>query len=136
MHLHWWVCECLVTSRHTLFLLYTVFTWCGAHPDAGVNCDKYHAGLSSEKRKETHHKFLRDELQVPVCLSVCPSVHWLCVCLSVCLVSPPHTHTHTHTHTRIHSVLWQRWLLVWVLTSQISESLSTMEVGFVFPSLR
>ena len=41
--------------------------------DAGVNCAKYHAGLSCERRKETHHKFLRDELQVHVsgCLAVC-----------------------------------------------------------------
>ena len=61
-----------------------------ANPDAGVNCDKYHAGLSNEQRKKTHHKFLRDELQVQV--SVC-----LSVCLSVLL-----TYTHSCTHTNIY----------------------------------
>lgn len=59
------------------------------NPDAGVNCGKYHAGLSCERRKETHHKFLRDELQVHVsgCLSVC---------LSVLLT---YTHICTHINT-------------------------------------
>lgn len=32
--------------------------------DVGVNCAKYHAGLAHNVRKETHHKFLRDEVQV------------------------------------------------------------------------
>ena len=59
------------------------------NPDAGVNCGKYHAGLSCERRKETHHKFLRDELQVHV--SVC-----LSVCLSVLLT---YTHICTHINT-------------------------------------
>ncbi|XP_078578386.1 bifunctional 3'-5' exonuclease/ATP-dependent helicase WRN-like [Branchiostoma floridae x Branchiostoma japonicum] len=29
----------------------------------GVKCEIYHAGLSNEKRKEVHHRFIRDELQ-------------------------------------------------------------------------
>ena len=36
-------------------------------PDAGVVCVKYHAGLSISDRREVHHKFLRDEVQVCVC---------------------------------------------------------------------
>lgn len=32
--------------------------------DAGVVCLKYHAGLPLKDRKEAHHKFLRDEVQV------------------------------------------------------------------------
>lgn len=32
--------------------------------DAGVVCLKYHAGLSITQRREAHHKFLRDEVQV------------------------------------------------------------------------
>lgn len=35
-------------------------------PDAGVMCVKYHAGLSISDRREAHHKFLRDEVQVCV----------------------------------------------------------------------
>lgn len=31
---------------------------------AGCSCDLYHAGLSMEKRKNVHHRFIRDELQV------------------------------------------------------------------------
>ena len=30
----------------------------------GISCDTYHADISLSKRKEVHHKFLRDELQV------------------------------------------------------------------------
>ena len=32
--------------------------------DAGVNCSKYHAGLSNDERKKAHHSFLKDEVQV------------------------------------------------------------------------
>ena len=32
--------------------------------DIGVRCEAYHAGMSTMRKKETHHKFLRDELQV------------------------------------------------------------------------
>lgn len=31
---------------------------------AGCSCDFYHAGLSMMKRKNVHHQFIRDELQV------------------------------------------------------------------------
>ena len=30
----------------------------------GVSCDLYHGGLSMERRKNVHHRFIRDELQV------------------------------------------------------------------------
>ena len=30
----------------------------------GCSCDLYHAGLSMERRKNVHHRFIRDELQV------------------------------------------------------------------------
>ena len=32
--------------------------------DYGCSCDLYHAGLSMERRKNVHHRFIRDELQV------------------------------------------------------------------------
>ncbi len=32
--------------------------------DAGVSCARYHAGLTNHERRETHHRFLRDEVQV------------------------------------------------------------------------
>lgn len=34
--------------------------------DAGVVCLKYHAGIPIAQRREAHHKFLRDEVQVLV----------------------------------------------------------------------
>ena len=37
---------------------------CQELTDAGCSCDYYHAGLTLEKRKSVHHKFIRDELQV------------------------------------------------------------------------
>ena len=35
---------------------------CGVLVSLGVVCESYHAGLSPERRKRTHHKFIRDEL--------------------------------------------------------------------------
>ncbi|XP_065905790.1 bifunctional 3'-5' exonuclease/ATP-dependent helicase WRN-like isoform X2 [Dysidea avara] len=39
---------------------------CQELTDAGCSCDYYHAGLTLEKRKSVHHKFIRDELQCVV----------------------------------------------------------------------
>lgn len=30
----------------------------------GINCATYHAGMGIKPRRETHHKFMRDEIQV------------------------------------------------------------------------
>lgn len=32
-----------------------------------VSCGLYHAGLSIKQRRETHHQFMRDEIQVNCC---------------------------------------------------------------------
>ena len=39
---------------------------CQELSDYGCSCGLYHAGLSMEMRKNVHHKFIRDELQVCV----------------------------------------------------------------------
>ena len=44
--------------------IYTACSNCCHFVDAGVVCLKYHAGLSINERREAHHKFLRDEVQV------------------------------------------------------------------------
>lgn len=37
---------------------------CQELSDYGCSCGLYHAGLSMERRKDVHHRFIRDELQV------------------------------------------------------------------------
>ena len=50
--------------KGNLILYHDSHTPCPAPSGMGVSCGTYHADIRLKERKEVHHKFLRDELQV------------------------------------------------------------------------